>query len=762
MNKPSSDRYSDDAPIRSHAEDRFSRWAFAERVAGVIASRQDSSSLVLGIYGPWGDGKTSVLNMMAAELEKHDDVVVIHFNPWHFESEGQLIRGLFGTLADRAGKSLATKGEQFGDVLKRYSGILSMASIALGGTIQVNPGEGLERLGEQLSSVELGTLKDRLDALLIESGKRLVILIDDLDRLDRTDIHLLLKLVKLSASFANTAYVIACDDEMIAASLGERYGSGDVQAGRQFMEKIIQVPLHLPNAETDDLQALAFEGVQAVLDQNGIEIRREDAEAFASRFVKGILPALVTPRQIKRYINSIRFAVPLLKDEVNVAEQLLIEGIRVAYPNLYLAIRNGQATFTGRAGHLLHREKDKADQQARLDSALESVGLVERPAVRALLEDLFPRTSNMGYGSDWDPEWAKEQRIASSEYFRRYFQYSVPRRDVSDQLIGSLGDAASAGDTHSIGTFLKAISDQLAWSRALDKMFAALDSIDSVGLHHLAVELAAYSPHLPDQRGGFSEFLAPMRRAAGFVEQAIARLPVGERLGVSQTVLSKSDLVFANECFRWLRMEPKKPIRPTTLSSEEITELGTYMAQRIGTALSQGDPSSFESDLGRLLWVWKEYQPKEASTFFEGRFNNDPMDAIRFLGTFVGRAWRLDSGLSGRARFERNSYDSAVFFVQPELILSAIDKVFPGRKEHYSFESMHELKGDEQVACGFVAVHNHVLNENANAGAVSQVSEAPATQQPPSTPSEDVVPIPKVPKVESAKAKARRKPGARR
>src|SRR2546427_5494048 len=79
--------YSADQPIRSKEEDRFNRWPFAKRIAETLAARRDPSSLVLAIYGPWGDGKTSTLLMMEEALKEHGQVATVRFNPWHFDSE---------------------------------------------------------------------------------------------------------------------------------------------------------------------------------------------------------------------------------------------------------------------------------------------------------------------------------------------------------------------------------------------------------------------------------------------------------------------------------------------------------------------------------------------------------------------------------------------------------------------------------------------------------------------------------------------------
>lgn len=87
--------YSSDSPIHEQSQDRFSRWNFSERVAQVISKRSDPSSIVIGIYGIWGDGKTSVLNFIEKSLESDENVICIKFNPWRFGTEDELLTGFF-------------------------------------------------------------------------------------------------------------------------------------------------------------------------------------------------------------------------------------------------------------------------------------------------------------------------------------------------------------------------------------------------------------------------------------------------------------------------------------------------------------------------------------------------------------------------------------------------------------------------------------------------------------------------------------------
>lgn len=295
--------YSSDQPISGREHDRFGRWPFARRIADTIASRGDPSSLVIGLFGAWGDGKTSTLRMMEEALQEHRHVVVVRFNPWHFGSEQLLLRGFFSTLADALGRSLSTRKEVIGEALKKYGSVLSIASVSVPG-VQIGVGDAAAGLGEALSSVELDDLRARVEGFLKESGTRVVVLIDDIDRLDRAEIQATFKLVKLSAGFDHTSYVLAFDDGMVAAALGEKYGEGGLTAGRRFLEKIIQVPLHLPPADVIELRKLAFDGVNDALSLSGVELAESQVQAFVRHFVDGLEPQLKTPRQAKLYGNG--------------------------------------------------------------------------------------------------------------------------------------------------------------------------------------------------------------------------------------------------------------------------------------------------------------------------------------------------------------------------------------------------------------------------------------------------------------------------
>jgi len=245
------DAYHSDAPLNDPSQDDFDRGPFACRIAETIVARSDPASLCIGIYGKWGEGKTTVLNFIERQLAPHEDIEMIHFNPWRFRTEDDLFVGFFSALAAGIGKSLKTSRERAAEAVAPYTKILGPVSVGLGlpgvGSVNVSAAQLTKSLTEA-ARADVKTLKARLNELINETEKKLVIVVDDVDRMDRAQIHAVFKLIKACGDFLHTIYVLAFDDKAVAAALGSEYGEGNEAAGYDFLEKIVQVPLRLPAA----------------------------------------------------------------------------------------------------------------------------------------------------------------------------------------------------------------------------------------------------------------------------------------------------------------------------------------------------------------------------------------------------------------------------------------------------------------------------------------------------------------------------------
>lgn len=728
------DHFFTDAPIAGAKHDRFNRAPFASRIADTIARRPDSSSIVIGVFGPWGDGKTSVLQMMEEALSRHDSAIVIKFNPWHFQSEEQLIRGFFATLAEGLNRKLKNAAEKIGGLLQDYGSVLSLASLSLGG-VQIRTDGAAKGLGEALANVSLDTLRARIEGFLDESGKRVVILVDDIDRLDRQETHSIFKLVKLSAGFRHTSYVLAFDDEIVAAALGERYGAGGHQAGRAFLEKIIQVPLHLPPVDRLSLRGLAWEGVSAALRTAEIELPQAQQDAFMRHYVDALEASITTPRLAKLYTNALMFALPLLKGEVNIMNLMLLEGIRVLFPALYTAIHHNEDLFLRGQEHRLtvvrtHDEPPRLD--LLLEQALPGMSTAQRNQIRdRLLQPLFPRIGNSLYMHDWDPVWHREQRVCATQYFKRYFSYTVPDGDISDSNVNAFIEAALTGTPEMARSLLDAFFARRAIPRLIDALNARAEGLDAEPAMRLATVVASNGAVLPRERGPSVMFTTVMDGAA-LIARLLRCVPSGEqrRLEAERILGLAMPLPFAVECLRFMNHDPEDAPERHIVSAEENPGIQRIVANRIAAA-DADEPIylSFPQDTLALYWVWRRAHAQEASAALQRRLERHPEEMDVFLDRFVNEAWGIESGLPSRDRLRRDGYNHIVSLVPGDVVVANLRARYGEEIDSPNENGGSGWTSARRLAHQFAQIHRAVIEDEAGAGgnAAAEVVEAGPT-----------------------------------
>src|ERR1051326_3919516 len=695
--------YSSDQPISSKSEDRFDRWPFAQRIAETLAKRSDRGSLVVGIYGPWGDGKTSVLRMMEETLKQLSDVVVVKFNPWYFRSEDQLIDGFFHSMADAHDKQLETTAEKIGETLKKYGGLLSITSIG---------GEAAEKIGTALSTVELEEYKVRVEKILRDSQKRILVFIDDIDRLDRREIQAVFKLVKLSGGFENVSYILAFDDAVVADALGEKYGAGGADAGRAFLEKLVQVPLHLPPADEIALRQLAFQGIDQVLQTAGIEPPKDQIQLFVNNFIEGLQVRLETPRQAKRYVNALMFGIPILKGEVNVVDQMLIEGVRVFYPHLYASIRSNPEIFLGSRSSY-ESKKDEEGRKELFESAFDQLTESEQKSEKELVEFLFPRASHGStYGGTWDEKWQKEQRICSDHYFHRFFKYGISSRDVADLEIKNLvADATASADD--LKARIQKLCDNGAVSRVISKLRQIEKTVDETAARNLALALARLGGIFPKEEGIFSVFVSAYAQAAILIRNFIARIPDAEnrKLFATQVLKDADPLPFAVECFRFLRAGDNDNER--CIPEKYLPDLGSVLVDRVRETIKTDALYRKFPDTGSsLFWIWKWYgNSADIQKHLKERFEKDSKETLDFLKEFLSTVY---SNTVNKGDFERGEYDSVSELIDPVILFEHLRSMYGdslNKVESYPYNP--DISFEEKLARQFAFVHAVVLKEKA-------------------------------------------------
>ena len=120
---------SPDLPITKSSEDKLNRESFAESLAKVILQFTFPTSFTVGLYGAWGSGKTSLLNMVIEQVESRStDVVILRFNPWLCSEPKQLITQFFKQLAS-AIKIKKPTADTVCELVDQYAELFDAASL---------------------------------------------------------------------------------------------------------------------------------------------------------------------------------------------------------------------------------------------------------------------------------------------------------------------------------------------------------------------------------------------------------------------------------------------------------------------------------------------------------------------------------------------------------------------------------------------------------------------------------------------------------
>jgi len=418
-----------DRPITIPEDDRLGRASFAEAMAHSIVTMTGTDGLTIALYGRWGSGKTSTLELVSHYLHQETGEsapLVVKFNPWWFSEPEAILVSFFLQIQGH----LKGKGDQkLRRAIADYGGVI-------GGTLGVVPGcSGVADLAKSLSKVagryDIHKLRAQIDGILRAEQRRIVVIVDDIDRLASDEIRQVFQLVRAVADFPNIVYLLAFDPVVVADALG------DVQkgSGHDYIDKIVQVPLHLPMPSRHAKRDLFVASVNSVIGDSadaGI-----DEQRWAKVFLEGIDPLLRSMRDVKRYANALRITWPLVRGEVDTADYLGAEAVRVFIPELYVDLRDAKEFLCGGMRDGFLQQPKREELTVWHERVIEGVADPDRRSVaQKLLSALFPKFhSSFGgstYGSGWEDGWRQERRICSAERFDIYFRLNVPEDFVSD------------------------------------------------------------------------------------------------------------------------------------------------------------------------------------------------------------------------------------------------------------------------------------------------------------------------------------------
>lgn len=256
-----------DAPIRSIAEDLYGSIGLARAIHRVLRSAPSAWSTRVALYGSWGSGKTSVLNLLE-ELETKDKAIIVRFSAWAASGQAGIIAMFYSTLAERLAREnirapwLARVRVTVGK--NRVLSWLTTLGKGAEATGQAPPGTGeLLTAAADLASEWVAPKKADVDALVNQlNGRRVVVFVDDLDRADPAAIPKTLLAFRELLDWPSFAFVLAFDKGVVGRALGE-YSKAYGENAEGFLEKIVDFPFTIPVPSPEQQRALATQAFAA-------------------------------------------------------------------------------------------------------------------------------------------------------------------------------------------------------------------------------------------------------------------------------------------------------------------------------------------------------------------------------------------------------------------------------------------------------------------------------------------------------------------
>lgn len=325
-------------------KDIYNYTSYASQIASHIKNTTTETSFAIAVTGQWGVGKSDFLKRLKSELEKSDDIV-FEFNPWRVSKSDAIIEEFFKALS----KQLKPYNHAITGVIKEYSErILKSAK-----EIHFKFLDAL--INDWILEEDLQKKYDIINQTIRLTSKRFIIFIDDLDRLTSKEIMEVLRLIRNTASFSNTFFIVAIDQHYTTNVLKN---SKDLFNEEEYLKKIFQLTITLPTFKrdifyeqmkkylvTEDLDIDSKEKLEQALAILFDVVNKEENELMKELFHTSysepiVFSVIENMRDLKRFCNSFKIAYNLLRNEIELQDLIILELIRNKNIEIYESIRN--------------------------------------------------------------------------------------------------------------------------------------------------------------------------------------------------------------------------------------------------------------------------------------------------------------------------------------------------------------------------------------------------------------------------------------
>ncbi len=456
-------------PIENEMDDLLNRTDFSRHLGRALLNRDKEESLIVSLNGEWGSGRSSLINLVREYLyTTKERPTVIEFNPWMFSTQKSLSEHFFEEIAQELKiRRDSAVDKKIADKLLYYSALINLtpeegvitklsskfllilgllgisisqavdwfniseewikyASFAFGFTlifidIAKDYLTRLANFHKQRANYKKRSVKEFKNEIITELSKRkkkLIVVIDDIDRLNQSEIKQLFRLIRINADFPNMVYFLAFDRNIVENNLSEQAGV----CGRQYLNKIVDVDFEMPQAGPGQISTIFFEELDRVLDT-----LPESAKDFyhgydpyrAEVYNSGLKGFFKNIRDVKKFMAGLEFNVLQMhrgeRMKVNPVDFTAIEAIRVFAPDIYNFMKDRKYLFTSTDSAMQNQAEVRiCEIQEQLDKLPDGVKENTADLIRVLFPQIYGNTGDQS-------EWGSNLRVCDMSHFDCYF-----------------------------------------------------------------------------------------------------------------------------------------------------------------------------------------------------------------------------------------------------------------------------------------------------------------------------------------------------
>lgn len=498
-------------------------------------------------------------------------------------------------------------------------------------------GEAAERALKSESSLE--GAKKKLAEALREADQRIIVIIDDLDRLLPSEMRAVFSLVKSLGDLPNVLYVLSFDETIVRSALEQSAEKIDPA----FLEKIVQVSLKLPPPWRDELRQLLFTRLNAII--GGVE--PADGERWRRALIGAIDPYLETPRDVTRLVNTIQVIWPNVAGDVDLTDLIVMTTLQLFDPQVYALIRDEIEVIT----HAEHRYEDDKKFGARLEPTSANKPEVAKEAMALL----FPRlakawNSFMADGAYYITQ-KEQRRICTKEFHRNYFVFGRDARMLSRADIEGI---VLAGDpSPALATMLKRLADDPPERQPL-RIATLLEQIsEAVYAKPLLTPalLRAILDHSDDlirREDAVWEFFVTHNhdRLRTIISLGVEKVDASNRQEILDVLVNhkaglqtRAAAIETDAKRHGLFGAAQKHESERLFAADKIEAAARAVREEIAAACEDGSVWRMPRPI-QLIWAWRRMSDKDALSHWFGRVLADDDLVVRLANELPGRSYQ--------------------------------------------------------------------------------------------------------------------------